>query len=298
MRLNLRQIEAFRYVYQTGNMTTAADLMGISQPAISRLVRDLEAEVGFRLFDRTRSGVSATADATEFFREVDRSFLGLDRLAKVAGELRRKRAGDIRIAATVATSFYLLPDIIRQFRSKRDGVRISLHACASPEVRERVSLQQFDFGIAVVPADAPGIKSLDLPVLETVCVLPQHHPLTRKSVIRPADLDGEPLLMISDYSLTHQQIMRNLEAAGISLNIQLESTFSAPICDLIRQGEGLSILEPVTPRAYEKSGLAIRRFEPVVALELKVIYPENRPLSEPALDLIDILRDRLAALQS
>jgi len=293
MRLNHRQIEAFRYAYQTGNMTVAADMLGVTQPAISRLIRDLEGELGFRLFERTRGGLIATSDAAEFFKEVERSFLGLERLVQTAEQIRDLRSGDLKIAATVATSFHLIPDIIRKFKTRWPGVKISLHACASPQVRELIALQHYDVGIAVIPAESPGIESIDLPTLETVCVLPENHPLTRKDMIEPRDLDGEPLLMISDYSITHQRIRRVLEASGIHLNIIFESTFSAPICDLIGQGVGLSILEPITARAHQKGGLTTRRFSPSVLLELKALYPSNRPLSEPAQDFIELLKEAL-----
>ena len=70
MRLNLRQVEAFRAVFQTGSMTAAGELMGISQPAVSRLIRDLEAETGLPLFERAGGRVIATPDAVALIREV------------------------------------------------------------------------------------------------------------------------------------------------------------------------------------------------------------------------------------
>ncbi|HAD86250.1 MAG TPA: transcriptional regulator, partial [Rhodospirillaceae bacterium] len=77
MRLNLRQVEAFRAVFQTGSMTAAGELMGGSQPAVSRLIRDLEAETGLPLFERAGGRVIATPDAVALIREVERSFHGL-----------------------------------------------------------------------------------------------------------------------------------------------------------------------------------------------------------------------------
>ena len=74
LRLNLRQIEAFRSAYQTGCMTVGGELMGVSQPAISRLFRDPEAEIGFPLFERTRGRLTPTSDAAAFYREVPSSF--------------------------------------------------------------------------------------------------------------------------------------------------------------------------------------------------------------------------------
>jgi DNA-binding transcriptional LysR family regulator len=296
MRLNHRQVEAFRYVYQTGSMTVAGGLMGISQPAVSRLIKDLEAEVKFTLFERTKGGLTATSDATELYREVQRSFHGLDRLGQAAKEIRRRRVGDLRIVATVATSFYLLPKVIERFRGDWPDIKISMHACASPEVLELVATQQYDIGIAVVPAEASGVKEIELPVLDTVCILPKEHPLATREVIYAKDLDGVPLLMISDYSITQQRVFRSLEQAGIDLNVILESSFSVPICDLIGRNAGVSILEPLTARAYEGRNTVIRPYSPAIPVELKVIYPITRPMSDRASAFVEIVKEELALL--
>ncbi|MGZ0190354.1 MAG: LysR substrate-binding domain-containing protein, partial [Alphaproteobacteria bacterium] len=238
-------------VYQTGSMTVGGELMGVSQPAISRLIRDLEAEIGFPLFERTRGRLTPTADAAEFYREVQRSFHGLDRLGHVARELQQRRVGDLRIASTVAMSFYLLPRVIGRFRQDWPDVKLALHSCPSPEVLECVGTQQYDVGIAVTPSDAPGVTAIDLPALDTVCVLAEDHPLAAKKVIRPRDLD-----------------------------IIMEATNSAPICDLISQKVGLSILEPVTARAFAGRGIVIRPYEPTIPLLMKFVHAANRPLSD------------------
>lgn len=290
MRLNLRQIEAFRYAYQTGSMTLAGELMGVSQPAVSRLIRDLEAEVGFPLFERTRGRLTPTADASEFYREVQRSFHGLDRLSRIARELGQRRVGDLRVVSTVAMSFYFLPDVIRRFRAAWPDVRLALHSCPSPEVVECVATQQFDIGIGLAPNNPPGVRAVPLPTLDTVCVLPKRHPLARRSVIRPEDLDGEPLLIISDYSTTQRKILQSIEAAGAQPNILMEATYSAPICDLIRQDAGLAILEPVTALAYAGDGVVVRPYEPRISLEMKFLSSANRPMSDRAAAFFDLAR--------
>ena len=99
-------------------------------------------------------------------------------------------------------------------------------------------------------------------------------------MIRPRDLDGEPLLIISEYSITQRQILQSLEDVGIRQNIIMEATNSAPICDLISQKAGLSILEPVTARAFAGRGIVIRPYEPAIPLKMKFVHAANRPLSD------------------
>jgi DNA-binding transcriptional LysR family regulator len=294
MRLNLRQIEAFRAVFQTGSMTTAGGLMGITQPAVSRLIKDLEAEIGLPLFERAGGRVIATPDAVALFREVERSFHGLDRVARAAAELRQRRQGELRIAASLAPSFFCLPTVIRAFHEAWPGVALSLKTGSSPEVLDLVAMQQCDMGVAVVPSDAPGVVTRALPVHEGVCVLPQGHPLAAKPVIGPEDLDGVPLLVISDYSRLQQQFMACLDAAGISVNVVFESTFSASICPLVADGVGVSVLDPLTARAYDGRGVVLRPFRPAVTYELKAIFPAARPLGEREAAFTDLL-DRFLA---
>ncbi|MAN79139.1 MAG: hypothetical protein CMM77_13415 [Rhodospirillaceae bacterium] len=293
MRLNLRQIEAFRAVFQTGSMTAAGSLMGITQPAVSRLIRDLEAEIGLPLFERAAGRVIATPDAVALFREVERSFHGLDRVARAAAELRQRRQGELRIAASVAPSFFCLPPVIRAFHAVWPGVALSLKTGTSPEVLDLVAMQQCDLGVAVVPADAPGVVTRALPVHEAVCVLPVGHALAVKDAVTAQDLDGVPLLVLSDYSRLQQQFTACLDAAGIIPNVVFESSFSASICPLIADGVGVGVLDPLTARAHDRRGVVLRPFRPAVTYELKAVFPAARPLGERAAAFTDLLHRHL-----
>lgn len=295
--LNLRQVEAFRAVFLTGSMTAAGDLMGISQPAVSRLIRDLEAELRLRLFERASGRVTATPDAVALFREVERSFHGLDRIARAAADLRGRRQGALRVAASLAPSFFCLPAVIRDFHAAWPGVGLSLRTCSSPEVLDLVGLEQWDMGVAVVAADAPGVVLQPLPAHDALCVLPAGHRLAGCAVIGPTDLDGEPLLVISDYSLLQQQVMACLEAAGVQPDIVFESSFSAALCPLIAEGMGIGVLDPLTARAYDGRGVVARPFRPSVAYELKAVFPATRPPGEREAAFTDLLRRHLESFR-
>ena len=295
MRINHRQIDAFRAVFQTASMTAAGALMGITQPAVSRLIRDLEAEIALTLFDRSAGKLTPTPDAVALFREVERSYQGLDRVARAAAELGRRRAGTLRIAASVAPSFYGLPPVLAAFRTAWPGVTVSLHTASSPEVLDAVAMRHHDLGVAVLPAEGPGVTIESLPIRNGVCVLPAGHLLADRTVVRASDLAGVPMLMISDYSYLRQRIMQNFEDAGVEPEIIFESSFSAPICAMVAQGSGVSVLDPLTARAYAGDQLVVREFEPAVPYELKLVLPAGQPLGDRAEAFIALLRKWLGA---
>lgn len=298
MRLNLRQVEAFRAVFQTNSMTAAAALMGVTQQAISRLIRDLEAEIDLPLFDRQGRRLLATPDAVALNREVQRSFYGLDRIARAASDLRRKRTGGLSIAASGAPSFYRLPEIINQFRLEWPGILLSLNVLSSSDVLDAVAMQHHDLGIGDVPDTAPGVEIEPLPILNFVCALPPEHPLTRKRVIKPKDLDGVPLLMISHVSHQGQRILNGLTEANIDVNIVFEASNSGPICALVGQNAGVAVLDPITAAAHRRDGVVLRKFAPEVTYELKVIYPANRPRTDRAKAFAALVHRDLAAFEA
>ncbi len=293
MRLNLRQIEAFRAVYRTGGMTAAGNLMNITQPAVSRLIRDLEAETGLSLFVREGVSIAPTPDAAALYQEVERSFHGLDQVALFASDLKRNRSGRINIAASLAPSFFAIPDAIVAFRREWPDVTVSLDSVPSPEVTDLVTTHTADLGLAVIPPQTGGIEILPLPELRVVAVMPTKHPLTRKKVVGPKDMNGEPVLMVSEYSLMQQRILQSFEAAGVVPNVVFDSSYSGPICGLVAKGVGVSVLDPVTARAFAGEGIAIRRFEPKVPYDLRLFRAANRPSSAHARAFADVLRTTL-----
>src|SRR5207248_2605933 len=103
-RINSRQVEAFRAMMLTGSVTDAAKLMAVTQPAVSRLLRDFQALLKMELFERRGSGLVPTASATALYMEVERSFVGLERITAAAEEIRSRRTGMLRIAAMPALS--------------------------------------------------------------------------------------------------------------------------------------------------------------------------------------------------
>ena len=292
-RLTHRQIEAFRAVYQTGGMTAAGNLMNITQPAVSRLIRDLEAETGLSLFVREGVSIAPTPDATALYQEVQRSFHGLDQVALFASDLKRNRSGRLNIAASLAPSFFAIPDAMAAFRRDWPDVTVSLDSVPSPEVADLVTAHKADLGLAVLSPQTDGIETMPLPKLHVVAVMPAGHPLARKKVIGPKDMDGEPVLMVSEYSLMQQRILKSFEAAGVTPNVIFDSSYSGSICGLVAKGGGVSVLDPVTARAYAGEGLAIRRFEPKVPYELRLFRATNRPASAHARAFAEVLRETL-----
>src|SRR5436853_7818507 len=131
-RINPRQIEAFRALMLTASTTRAAQVMNVTQPAVSRLVRDLQAALELTLFERQGTRLTPTNEALALYAEVERSYVGLERIAQAAREIRGRRAGALRIAAMPALCSGFLPRFAGHYLMQRPGLDVALFGLMSP----------------------------------------------------------------------------------------------------------------------------------------------------------------------
>ncbi len=133
--MNERQIGAFRQVMRLGSMTAAAHALSVSQPAVSRLIADLEANLGFALFERRAGKLFPTQDAHAFGSEVERMFYGLDRLERFAKDLRGLHQGALTLATLPMVSFSILPRTLARFLRDHAGLHVAHNVHTSPSRR-------------------------------------------------------------------------------------------------------------------------------------------------------------------
>src|SRR5262245_41066425 len=132
--INSRQVEAFRAVVLANTVSSAATRMGISQPAVSRLIADLERTIGFQLFERRRRRLHIRPEGKILFREVENSFRGIEKIAHCAMDIRDYKSGYVRLASMPAVSLGLLPSVIQKFHSNFPSVGVSIQIRSSQKV--------------------------------------------------------------------------------------------------------------------------------------------------------------------
>src|SRR5882757_1980975 len=201
--MNLRQIEAFRAVIDTGTVSRAAERLSISQPAVTKLLQHLERAIGFALFDRVRGRLSPTAEGMMLYDEVERVFRGLDNLARFTDEIRTLQHGALRIGTMPALSIGFIQDLIARFVETRPAVRVSIQTRTSPKLVEWLVSGHLDVGFTAHPPNHPEVTCVPLCRAELVCILPPGHRLASKSAVHAADLAGEQFISFGAGSYRH-----------------------------------------------------------------------------------------------
>src|SRR2546425_2922788 len=151
MPISTRQLEIIRSVILHGSVTDAAHQLGISQPAVSRLLKDCEQRIGFALFTRKQGRLQPTSEAKTMLPELNRIFEGVERFQRLTEELREMKTGSIQIATTAVLADTILPRAIEQFFVVRPKVQITIHNMLNHEVAERIAMDQVDLGLVLSP---------------------------------------------------------------------------------------------------------------------------------------------------
>jgi DNA-binding transcriptional LysR family regulator len=287
MRLQSRQVEAFRALMLSSSTVRAAESLHISQPAVSRLVRDLQEALGLTLFERRGTRLVPTSEAIALYAEVERSFVGLERIAQAARDVRERRAGVLRVAAMPALCNGVLPRFAGAFLAEHDQVGFALEGLISSAVLDRVVNEQCDIGFAAAPIEHAAVAHRKMPSLPYVAVVPEGHRLARRRVLRPRDFAGETFIRLGPTTPSRFRIDDVFSRHGIDRPVRIETPLSEIACALVAAGAGVSIVDPFTAREYATRGVVARAFEPVLQFQVAALYPAHRSPSPVARDFID-----------
>ena len=279
MKLTHRQVDVFRTVMGTGHVTRAADMLGSSQPTVSRELARLEQVLGLALFDRVRGRLQPTARALALLEEVERSYIGLDRIAATAVSLRQFEHARLALACLPALAHALLPDAARRFMLANPQGGLSITPLESPLLEHALTEQRFDLGL-VERREAPaGTRLAPLLQADEVCVLPANHPLLARRVLRPRDFDAQPFISLAPSDPYRQLIDAMFERHAVHRRLAIETASAVSVCSLVRQGLGLAIINPLTALELAGPDLHVRSLSESIPFHVGLVTPELRTVN-------------------
>lgn len=287
-KLNIRQVEAFRAVMIYGSMKKAAEVLSISQPAMSRLITSLTEAVGFTLFTRQQGGVVPTDDATDFMREVERVFAGTDELRRRADAIRRKEAGVVRIAAMSHYANDLLPELVARFSLLYPDIRVLLETRSRIEIGNYVRMGLSDLGVTSLPIPSEPARVTTLAREPVVLILPDGHSLTAMERVPAAALEGVRFVSFESRTPFRTEVDAVFDDLGIRRNLAIEAGAPEGIVRLVAAGAGVGLISPFTAEIHTTPGLASRPFDPAIMVEIGLLT-DDRQLSTAATAMLDFL---------
>ncbi|WP_266157014.1 LysR family transcriptional regulator [Dyella silvatica] len=283
MNISLRQLRAFLAVAKQRHFRRAAESLHLTQPAISRHIADLEAELNIRLFDRNTREVVPTEAGRYLQSAIERVLDELEGvLAHVHSESER-RHGKVRVAAVPTLSAELMPACIAACTRSYPELTVLLHDQSQTLVLDSVRGGEVDFGLAIEPPDTEAFDSETILHDPFVLVCRNDHPLTRFASVPWKKLQQEKLVLLDYSSGSRRLIDQQLAAQGVDANVVQQAGHTHTAFRMVEAGLGITVTPGLALPISEQ--LTVRPLTPTVKRAITLIRRRHRSLS-PVAELV------------
>jgi len=291
--MRLRQIEVFHAVYSTGSMTSAAAMLNVSQPSVSKVLAHAEQQLGYLLFDRVKGKLVATPEAHRLFAHVSAVYRDVDRLRHVAENLKEGNSGHIRIASAPAFSLEVLPSAIKAYRDKHRDTVFEIETLHIDQMAEALLESRVDVGIAFDAGRIPGIADETLASSCFVALASPDIDFGGKTSLKAADLCGHPFIGLNGRGPLGRALSQYLEPVEADLDIVIWSETYHVVKTLVASGAGVTVIDEVTAKSGDMSQVQILPLRPPLRFDIKILSLAAAPLSVATQRFVQQLRETL-----
>jgi DNA-binding transcriptional LysR family regulator len=219
--MRLRHIEVFNAVMLTGSVSAAARLINVTQPAVSRILAHAELQLGFALFQRTKSRLVPTTEAQTLYPHIERLFQQLDEVQRLANSLKAgDRADELHLLTVLALSYEIIPRALKSFRKQHPDVRVAVEALHSPQIISSLVLQEADVGFVFSSVAHPSLEQQSLAQGRMMCVAPKgwlSTAMVKKGAVGLMELADKPVISLDVRDPVGTHLNHACREAGVGL---------------------------------------------------------------------------------
>jgi len=292
--LNFNQLKAFYYSVKCGSLSAAAEALYITQPAVTKQIQQLHATYGIKLLNRFGKKMVLTDAGEVLYDFASKIFEAEIQAEEILRDFQQRKSGRIRIHASESFGAYYLPFMVNLFRKKYPTpIQISVNIFPNPVVIENTAKLETDLGFVSYPLEHKKLLVREVLEDRLVLIAPPSHPLSRKKVLQPRHLEGQPIIMHEKGSGTRDIIDAFLRNNNLSVSISLELSNNEAIKRAVEQGMGLSLISEhvVREEIHGKKLKAIPFADPSLKRKFYLIHHKDKYLSQPLQIFIQTVND-------
>ena len=300
MIANLEYNKVFYYVAKTGSLTHAANLLSISQPAVSQSIRLLEEQVGTRLFCRVSRGVRLTAEGELLYSYVSKGYEQIETGEQKLKQMLNLELGEIHIGASDMTlQFYLLP-FLELFHEKYPDIKVVVSNAPTPETLQNLHTGQIDFGIVSTPFETPkDIHTMAVRSIEDIFVCGRRFISYKNKTLDLSELEKLPIIYLEENTSTRSYMDHFLSDNGVHIQPEFELATSDMIVQfaLRNLGVGCVVRDFALPHLQSGKLFELRFNKIIPKREFCIVTDSKNPMSAAAKNLLDIInKEKNAAI--
>jgi molybdate transport repressor ModE-like protein len=293
--MNFTQLQAFQAVANNGSITRAAQLLHVSQPSVSKHLKNLEKYFGVKLFDRNRGAAELTDAGSTLLRHANAVLNHLDEARK---ELRSPKSSNksdtLKIAGSYAASALLLPSLLVHFKNKHRDTSVILRTGTTREVKSMLLNSTVEIALLNELPVNPEFASEPFRKEKLVVFAAPSHPLARKKSITISEL-RQATLVTTGMASAVDKMLNHLVQEGLGGKIAIQCGSPASVKIVVKNKLGLGILfqDMLTQEIRSKLFKILEIPGLALTVQSSIVYYKNRPLSSPAKDFLALLRKRV-----
>ncbi|HID8740541.1 TPA: LysR family transcriptional regulator [Enterobacter mori] len=288
--LNLGYLATFRLVIQRGSFSAAADVLGISQPAVSLQIRQLEQFLQTRLVERTGRGIKATAAGQALLVHGERIEQAVDETLRSVRAFNHDVSGTITLGTGATACIHLLPPLLRQLRSDYPLLRVGVTTGNTLDIVRAIEENRLDMGLVTLPVSGRALDVMPVMDEEFVFIASQAQQAMFTD-LRPDALHTLPLIAFESGSGTRALIDGWFEASGLTIAPAMQLGSIEAIKRMVRSGLGYSIVPKMAvEQKADREGLCVSSLSPVLQRQLAVVMRQDKILSKGISGIIRILQ--------
>ena len=289
--MELRQLEYFQMASRLKNITRAAQRLRVSQPNITVAIKKLEAELGVQLFDRSQKQLTLTPEGKVFLKRIELALRNIDDAILEVNDYKQLQKGTIKIGIPPMMGAYLFPKVFSGFRHLHPNLDVLLYEEGSITIRDKLESDELDFGIILVPENAPNLNVLKMSRNQLMVCVSKKSPLANKKSITPKDIAASDLIMMKEGSYLRQVVQSKLSALKISPCTVLESGQIVTIKGLVAHQVGIAfLLDFICQNSHDITSIPF--YEPIF-VDIGLAWKKEKYVSKAAQAFIDFCKQPL-----
>ncbi|EIX9036519.1 LysR family transcriptional regulator [Klebsiella oxytoca] len=290
MTLNLGNLATFRLVVQRGSFSAAADVLGLSQPAVSLQVRQLEQFLQTRLLERTGRGIKATAAGIALLAHSEQIELAVGAAVQSVSEFNREISGSVTLGSGATACIHLLPPLLQKLHHEHPLLTVRVTVGNTLEVVRAIEENRLDLGLCTLPANGRSLAVMPVLEEEFVCIFSDVQDELPWS-LTPEILQSLPLIAFESGSGTRDLIDGWFLADGRAIAPVMQLGSIEAIKRMVRAGLGFSIVPRMAvEHPQDRIGLNVQSLTPLLHRQLGIIMRQDKIISKGIAEILRLLQ--------
>jgi DNA-binding transcriptional LysR family regulator len=241
MQLNFRQLEVFRAIMIAKTVSGAAELLHVSQPGISRLLKYTEHKLGTLLFERRKGRLVPTPEGEELFKHLEPIYAKIEGLEFVINRITQNDDLYLQVGCTPSLARYLLPKLLAKAKLKVPGMVIKVDIHSNEELADYIAQRRGDFALSLKTSEHPLVLSEPSIYANLVCVVPLDHELASREEVTFEDIAQHDMVMYHGDTVLGRLLNNKMNELGLSPKMSVLVRFNDDACAMAEHGLGITI---------------------------------------------------------